>query len=550
MLNTFPRALLVASIALLVAAALLLGREGQSPVATAGPYVQPKVHAELARMKNVDVLVTLREPVGVAGLPPTSAAAQSIIHDHKNGVLTGLAPSEFHEFREYSSLPVLAGTISESGLVKLSAHPDVANVSIDGVGSIATGQTLPIIHVPEVHSAGFTGDGIVVAVLDTGADIDHPDLEDDIAFEACFLSGNDCEENPAHPGDDDHGHGTNVTGIITSDGTVAPLGVAPDAEIGVYKVLNGSGFGRFSDWVAALDDIITNHPEVDAINMSLQSRDSCPSAALTTAVSTLRDMGVPTFIASGNHGFKEQMAVPSCIQEAISVGATYDGNIGSVSGWKSDCEDSTTALDQVSCWSDSDPTLDLLAPGARATSTGAGGGTITYMGTSQAAPHGAGVAALLMEAFPNITVNQLELRMKSTGKLLTDDLGDSDPNTNRTTPRIDARVALLDPLADTDGDGCRNNEEFGTDPRFGGQRNPLDPWDFHDVNGDGVITLFDDILAVIGGFGTVGNDPTLDRSPAPAAAQPWRQGPPDGMIDVANDILGIASQFGHHCQGS
>ncbi|MCI0856768.1 MAG: S8 family serine peptidase, partial [Chloroflexi bacterium] len=185
-----------------------------------------------------------------------------------------------------------------------------------------------------------------------------------------------------------------------------------------------------------------------------------------------------------------------------------------------------------------------------ATSTGVGGGTITYMGTSQASPHAAGVAALLFQAFPDLTVNELEARMKATGKLLTDDLDDGDPSTNRTTPRVDARVALLDPDDDADGDGCSNGEEFGSDPRFGGQRNPLNPWDFHDVNGDGIITLFDDILAVINGFGTGGNDPLLDRSPAPAAGQPWQQGPPDGTIDIPNDILGIASQFGHRCVGA
>ena len=70
------------------------------------------------------------------------------------------------------------------------------------------------------------------------------------------------------------------------------------------------------------------------------------------------------------------------------------------------------------------------------------------------------------------------------------------------------------------------------------------------MNGDGVITLFDDILAVIYSVGTGGNDPLFDRSPAPPAGQPWQQGPPDGTVDVANDIMGIAAQFGHRCLGA
>jgi len=512
------------------------------------PFVQSQVRASIALQSTTDVLVTLREPTSIAGLSPASPGAKWVMALRQNLVLAGLAEDEFITTRRYESLPILAGEVNAAGLAKLTADPNVASVTIDGVGSIATGQTLPIIHAPEVHANGFTGEGVVVAVLDTGADVDHPDLADDILYQECFLRGDACDGSP-NPGDDDHGHGTNVTGIITSGGIVAPLGVAPDAKIAVYKVLDGDGFGFFSDWIAALDDIIANHPEVDVVNMSLQSRESCPSPALTLAISTLRDEGVATFIASGNHGNKNGLLVPSCVAEAISVGATYDGNIGSINGWKSDCSDPTTATDQVACWSDSSNSLDLLAPGARVTSTGMGGVTSGYMGTSQASPHAAGVAALLLQAFPDLSVNELEARMKATGTLLTDDLDDSDPSTNRTTPRVDARVALLSPNEDTDGDGCTNGEEFGGDPRLGGQRNPLNPWDFHDVNGDGIITLFDDILAVINGFGTAGNDPLLDRSPAPAAGQPWQQGPPDGTIDTANDILGIASQFGHRCVG-
>ncbi len=544
---TYPRSLALYA-ALGLAAFLLFAARTTGPAAVqAGPFVQQEVRTELASKPTTAVLITLHEPPGITGLPPNSPASRQAIAAQKQGVLAGVAESEFTITRVYQVLPILAGELSSSGLAKLSAHPEVASVTVDAVGSIATDTSLPLIHAPEVHANGITGEGIVVAVLDTGADIDHPDLQDGILYQACFAS--DCDESD-DPGDDEHGHGTNVTGIITSDGIIAPLGVAPDAKIAVYRVLNRSGFGSFSDWIAALDDIIANHPEVNAVNMSLQSPSDCPAPALSLAIGTLRDMGVATFISSGNQGNKDALTIPACVTEAISVGATYDDNIGSIDGWKSDCTDETTAPDQVACWSNSDSTLDLVAPGARITSTSLGDGTITFMGTSQAAPHAAGVAALLYQAFPDITVDELEARMKSTGTLVTDDLNDDDPSTNRTTPRVDARVALLNLDEDTDGDGCTNGEEFGRDPRFGGQRNPLNPWDFHDVNGDGVVTLFDDILAVINGFGTAGNDPALDRSPAPPATQPWRQGPPDGTIDVANDILGIASQFGHSCAGA
>ena len=149
-------------------------------------------------------------------------------------------------------------------------------------------------------------------------------------------------------------------------------------------------------------------------------------------------------------------------------------------------------------------------------------------------------------------MDELEARLKSTGTPVTDDLHDNDPATNRTTPRIDARVALLADGEDTDGDGCANGEEFGPDPRRGGQRNPLNPWDFYDVNGDGIVNVFDDILAVIAAAGPESGpayDPALDRSPAAAGTAPWQQGPPDGTIDLMTDILGVVSQFGHRCAG-
>ena len=85
------------------------------------------------------------------------------------------------------------------------------------------------------------------------------------------------------------------------------------------------------------------------------------------------------------------MGLPACVANAISVGATYDANLGGVSyGPPNPCTDSTTAVDKVTCFSDSNSTTDIFAPGAAIRSTGLGSGTVTYYGTSQASPHGAG----------------------------------------------------------------------------------------------------------------------------------------------------------------
>lgn len=535
----------------LVLAALAAAAVGEAAASrsTPGAFIQPAVAQQLAEAPTARVIVSFRPPPALRVARPNVEEVRAQVAAQQASVLEDLQPSEFTVTYRYQAVPAVAGRVSKDGLEQLAGREDVAGIEIDGWGTAATTQSGPLIHAPEVHSAGLTGEGVVVAVLDSGADTDHPDLAGDIAYEWCQLSGGTCPGG-AHPGEDDNGHGTNVSGIITSDGTVAPLGIAPDAKIAVYKILSSSGGGFFSDWLAALDDIITNHPEVDVVNMSLQSGVACPSTGLATAIGTLRARGTSTFIAAGNHGDKHELDVPGCIADAFSVGAAYDSDVGQVDGWKTPCSDVTTTADQVACWSDSDPTLDLLAPGARITSTGRGGGTSTYNGTSQASPHAAAVAALLLDAFPGLPVDELEARLKATGQLVTDDLEDADPGTNRTTPRVDARVALLQPNEDYDGDGCRNGQELGSDPRKGGMRNPLSPWDFMDVNGDRVINILDDILAVIFAFGpeTAGNyEASLDRSPAPPGAEPWQQGPPDGSINLTGDILGAASQFGHSC---
>jgi hypothetical protein len=264
--------------------------------------------------------------------------------------------------------------------------------------------------------------------------------------------------------------------------------------------------------------------------MSLQSVFACPNLLMETAVTTLRKQGVLTLIASGNQGNKDSFNIPACIKDAVSVGATYDGNVGSVSGWKTACTDDPTEVDMVTCWSSSAPTLDLLAPGAYTTSTGRNGFTSTFLGTSQAAPHAAGVAALMLEALPDLTTDQIEARLKATGVQLKDDLNDLDPETNRQTPRIDARVALLiDDDEDFDGDGCTNGEEFGPNPQTGGLRNPLLVWDFMNPTQDGENRV-DDILLVLEQYfideGQPGYTTLTDRTRI--GPYDWSLGPPDG----------------------
>jgi subtilisin family serine protease len=113
----------------------------------------------------------------------------------------------------------------------------------------------------------------------------------------------------------------------------------------------------------------------------------------------------------------------------VAVGATYDSTFASITA--NGCTDAPAAADGIACFSNSGVALDLLAPGAPITSTGLNGGRSTFRGTSQASPHAAGAAALLLELNPALTPDQLESALKETG-----------------VPLLDARNGLLFPRID------------------------------------------------------------------------------------------------------
>ena len=98
---------------------------------------------------------------------------------------------------------------------------------------------------------------------------------------------------------------------------------------------------------------------------------------------------------------------------------------------------------------------------------------------------------------------------------------------------------------DTDGDGCSDKRENGSDETLGGLRDYLNPWDWYDVNQDGIIDLFTDILGVIGHYSLDGSPPydvIYDRG-ASAGPNAWNMTAPDGIIDLFTDILGVISQY-------
>jgi subtilisin family serine protease len=235
-----------------------------------------------------------------------------------------------------------------------------------------------------------------------------------------------------------------VSAIITADGVASPKGVAPDAKIVAVKVLGTDG-GPSSDIVSALDWIATNRSDVRVVNLSVGSDElypgSCDDATASTlmyasAIGVLRARGVTVFAASGNEASPASMASPACVGAAVSVGAVYDAAGGKVTFAKSGCSDESRVADEIACFSNTDSALDLLAPGGAITTAKRDGGQTTSFGTSAATPHASAVAALMLQARPTLSADQVESTLKQTGVKV------ADPRTGATTPRIDALAAI------------------------------------------------------------------------------------------------------------
>lgn len=432
----------------LAAVAAGLAGSARGPVARTAE-AGSDLHAALQMRPRVNVIVKLREP----NIPVSSLSRRiEAVRATQDGVLLGLETDDFRPSYRWSAISGLAGSLTQDGLAKLLRDPDVERVDLDVSGTAGLAESVPLVHGDQAHDMGITGKGVTVAVLDTGIDSDHPDLKDAITAQQCFCTnaaGAGCcpngstQQSGKGAAEDDQGHGTNVSGIIVGRGRVASKGMAPGAKIVAIKVLDNTGaFANSAQVVSGFDYLITQHPEVKVVNMSLGTSQlfsgTCDNAAAFTgafadAINTLKARGTLTFASSLNNGSKSQMGLPACISAAVAVGAVYDGNVGTISFG---CSDSTTKADQVCCFSNSSSALDLLAPGAAISAAGRGGGMSTFLGTSQASPHAAGAAALLLQARPSLSASQVESALESTGVPITDKKG------GRKTPRIDVKAAL------------------------------------------------------------------------------------------------------------
>ena len=323
--------------------------------------------------------------------------------------------------RDYETLPIVFVRFSGAAAVlRASNDPEIVGIAENERREKTLAQSLPLIGQPSAAAGGNDGAGIGVAILDTGVDFTDP------AFGSCTSPNTPAvcrvvvaEDTAPNDGQrDDDGHGTNVSAIVG--------GVAPGSDLLVFDVFDGNG-AFDSDILQAIDSSIANQAtfNVRAINLSLGTPEdfrTSPCGGGTnpyvSAFANARAVRITPVVAAGNDaaafgGFTNGIGAPSCTPGAISVGAVYDGDNGSLD-WI-DCVDSTTAGDQITCFSQSASILTLLAPGALIVGAG-----IEQGGTSQASPHVAGAVAVLAEAAPGQSVDAITTAIANSGPSILD----------------------------------------------------------------------------------------------------------------------------------
>ncbi|HKU40243.1 MAG TPA: S8 family serine peptidase, partial [Polyangiales bacterium] len=290
--------------------------------------VQPRVEQAFQEQELVRVFVLLREDAGA-------------IDGLQQRVLDALG-GNFDVWHRYRNIPALAGELSRAGLAQLRQHPAVTEVQLDGTGSGGLAEALPATGVDKLQAVrGLSGKGVTVAVLDSGASTMHPALQGAFVGQHCFTQAG-CPPRNTREGDsaeDDHNHGSNVTGIVGSrGGGGVSKGYAPGASLVAVKVLNRNNAGQISDWVAGFDWVYSNLAtlKIKVINASLVSTAEYGNAAdcdrsetaLAQITKKLIDAGVTITASSGNTGHTMTMTAPACNSGVIAVGATYDSALG------------------------------------------------------------------------------------------------------------------------------------------------------------------------------------------------------------------------------
>lgn len=267
------------------------------------------------------------------------------------------------------------------------------------------------------------GEGVVIAVIDTGCDLDHPDLIDNL------LPGYNVID-PRKTAEDDNGHGTHSTGIlIGANNDIGMVGVCPKAKVMPIKVLDKNGNGNLLH-VAEGIRIAADHG-VNFISMSLGSPSKLQNVC--KAIQYAQSKGVVTFVAAGNAGKTKEIFYPANYKETISIGAI----------------DEKFERANFSC---TGRNLDFMAPGVDIFSTFPDNWYATLSGTSMACPFAVGVAVLLLSSV-KAGKSKIELNTTDDYRRVLQQYTTKITNSNITDPSFYEGFGIIDPRKFMDASG-------------------------------------------------------------------------------------------------
>ncbi|WP_226480231.1 S8 family serine peptidase [Natrinema amylolyticum] len=316
--------------------------------------------------------------------------------------------------------------VHENFEVSVPEPPDRVNATASGAAASAVGERPTTTGLAQVNASAVwdaydtRGEGVRVAVLDTGVDVSHPDLE----------LATDDPSDPTYPGGwaefdatggrvvgstphDTGTHGTHVSGTVTggsASGTA--IGVAPEAELLHGLVLGGTS-GSFAQVVAGMEWAVRE--DADVISLSLGATGK--HAPFIDPVRNARESGAVVVGATGNDG-AETSGSPGNVYETISVGAVdRAGVVPSFSGGqrinRTDWTGAPTDWGAPSSY----VVPDVVAPGVAVTSAAPGGGYQSMPGTSMATPHVSGTAALLLSVEPDASPDEITTTLTETARV-------------------------------------------------------------------------------------------------------------------------------------
>ncbi|MBE0689083.1 MAG: S8 family serine peptidase, partial [Anaerolineae bacterium] len=406
----------------------------ESPLPTAPPLVDAPLPAEYEPiLQRIEEGGNARVIVGLAGdfrpeneLTPQGADQQRVtIQAAQTSLVTALQAYDVAAITRFETIPYLSVVVDEAALRFLVNSSQVSGIQLERAYRPDLADSTGIIGANSAWASGFTGAGYTVAIIDTGVEITHPFLSGKAVNGACF-SYNGVDANGTYTSLCPNGqtsqtgaaagvacglsgcdHGTHVAGIAAGDGASFD-GVAPGASllpIQVYTQVSSLVIcNSLSPCIIAFDTEILlglewiysqrSSYQIASANMSLGSSDhiatDCSSMqpAMASMVAQLAAANIATVAASGNYGGNTGVAFPGCIGAIVNVAAT-------------DKSDALASFSQLGA------NLDFAAPGANINSSVPGGGYTPKSGTSMSAPHVAGAWAIMRQARPGASFQQI-----------------------------------------------------------------------------------------------------------------------------------------------